>query len=184
MERYCKHEKLQTDQVSFFYKGSKLDQMHTPDELRMDNNDMIHITLLPVNVAAGPTTGNGRGNGEKPEEAVEGVGLGKVVGAGHRIAVERGSNTGSPVDGDDEAGEHGKSSQKTENKDEEVIQVVRSMQTNHNLPTQMGSFILHPSVMKKLTKEDAKHGKSPCMLLIGSNRSINVSINVTEHRNA
>ena len=100
IEGYCKHKKLQTDQVSFFYKGSKVDQMHTPDELGMRDNDRIDITLSPVNVAA--------------EETVGGVGLGEGVVNGHRIAVERRANTGGLLDEDDGAGDHGKSSRKKE----------------------------------------------------------------------
>mmetsp|Transcript_5040 Transcript_5040/g.12173 ORF Transcript_5040/g.12173 Transcript_5040/m.12173 type:complete len:96 (-) Transcript_5040:85-372(-) len=48
MEAYCSRQSLQFDQIRFLFDGNRLRENQTPEELDMDNDDVIDAMLFQV----------------------------------------------------------------------------------------------------------------------------------------
>jgi len=54
MEAYCARQSLQMEQIRFLFKGNRFRDSQTPDELEMEDDDVIDaIQLLQVGARAG-----------------------------------------------------------------------------------------------------------------------------------
>jgi small ubiquitin-related modifier len=48
MEAYCQRQSLQLDQIRFLFDGTRLRDTHTPEELDMEDDDVIDAMLFQV----------------------------------------------------------------------------------------------------------------------------------------
>mmetsp|Transcript_100166 Transcript_100166/g.146230 ORF Transcript_100166/g.146230 Transcript_100166/m.146230 type:complete len:98 (+) Transcript_100166:160-453(+) len=48
MEAYCARQSLQMDQIRFLFDGNRLRDTQTPDELEMEDDDVIDAMLFQV----------------------------------------------------------------------------------------------------------------------------------------
>jgi small ubiquitin-related modifier len=48
MEAYCARQSLQMDQIRFLFDGNRLRENQTPDELEMEDDDVIDAMLFQV----------------------------------------------------------------------------------------------------------------------------------------
>jgi len=48
MEAYCARQSLQMDQIRFLFDGNRLRDTQTPDELDMEDDDVIDAMLFQV----------------------------------------------------------------------------------------------------------------------------------------
>ena len=51
MEMYCARQSLQMEQIRFLFKGNRLRDSQTPDELEMEDDDVIDAMLFQVGVS-------------------------------------------------------------------------------------------------------------------------------------
>ncbi len=50
MEAYCQRQSLQMDQIRFLFDGTRLRENHTPEELDMEDDDVIDAMLFQVEI--------------------------------------------------------------------------------------------------------------------------------------
>ena len=48
MEAYCARQSLHMDQIRFLFDGNRLREVQTPDELEMEDDDVIDAMLFQV----------------------------------------------------------------------------------------------------------------------------------------